>query len=101
VVCVDEEVAPVVRRIEKRFRDLSVDVRGERVIRYIVRQLCLGRHIDGIMSDAYLLTHTSEVARAQILQNPAVIKAIEQEISQQFATFRSATKSAGCDSETG
>jgi hypothetical protein len=94
---VGEEVAPVVRRIESRFRDLAVDVRGERVIRYIVKQLFLGRHIDDIMGDAYLLAHTSEVGRAQILQNPAVIGAIEQEISQQFASYRSATKSTAGD----
>ncbi len=94
-----EDVAPVARRIEQRFRDLSVDVRGERVIRYIVRQVCLGRHVDDVMSDGYLLEHTSEVGRAQILQNPAVIKAIEHEISEQFATYRSATKSGGSECE--
>jgi hypothetical protein len=98
VVVVTDEVAPVVSGIQKRFRDLSVDVRGERVIRYIVKQLCLGRHIDDILSDSYLMAHTTEVARAQILQSPAVIKAIEQEIAHQFATYRSATNPAGVDS---
>ena len=86
-----DDVEPVVRGIQKRFRDLSVDVREERVIRYIVKQLGLERHIDDIMSDPYLTAHTSEVERAQILQNPAVIRAIEEEIQHQFATYRSVT----------
>jgi hypothetical protein len=89
-----DEVAPVVRGIQKRFRDLSVDVRGERVIRYIVGQLGLGRHLDAIMADQYLVAHTSEEGRAQILQNPAVIRAIEEEMRRQFATYRSATHAA-------
>lgn len=84
---------PVVRGIQKRFRDLSVDVREERVIRYIVKQLRLGRHLDAIMDDQYLTVHTSTVERAQILQNPAVIRAIEEEIRRQFASYRSVTSS--------
>jgi hypothetical protein len=92
-----DEVTPVVRGIQKRFRDLSIDVREERVIRYIVSQLCLGRHLDSIMSDSYLVTHTTEASRAQILQNPKVIRAIEHEIASQFATFRAATGSTSTD----
>jgi hypothetical protein len=94
-----DDVTPVVRGIQKRFRDLSVDVREERVIRYLVKQLCLGRHVDEIMEDPYLRTHTSEAGRAQILQNPAVIKAIEREIERQFATYREATWCAESDRE--
>lgn len=87
-----DDVEPVVRGIQKRFRDLSVDVREERVIRYIVRQLRLGRHIDSILADHYLLTHSSAEIRAQIVQNPAVIRAIEEEIRRQFASYRPAQK---------
>lgn len=86
-----DDVEPVVRGIQKRFRDLSVDVREERVIRYIAKQLRMGRHVDSILSDAYLASHTSAVERAQILQNPAVIRAIEEEIQRQFASYRSVT----------
>ncbi len=87
-----DDLDPVVRGIQKRFRDLSVDVREERFLRYIVNQLRLGRHIDEIMADSYMTDRTSEVRRAQILQNPAVIKAIEEEIAREFASYRSATQ---------
>ena len=86
-----DEVEPVVRGIQKRFRDLSVDVREERVIRYIVGQVRSGRRIDTVMADEYLTTHASAVERAQMLENPAVIKAIEEEIQQQFASYRMVT----------
>lgn len=88
----NKEVEPIVRSIEKRFRDLSVSVREERVIRYIVRQLQYGRDFDKILQDAYLLTHTTSIERAELLENPAVIKAIEEEIRHQFAGYRSVAR---------
>lgn len=90
-----DEVAPVVRGIQSRFRDLSVNVRGERVIRYIVKQLQYGRHIDEILEDPYLVAHTTPVERAELLENPAVIRAIEEEIRKQFAGYRSVAGSDG------
>ena len=50
-----DEAEPVVSGIQKRFRDLSVDVREERVIRYIIKQVRLGRPMDEIMADAYIV----------------------------------------------
>lgn len=94
-----DDVEPVVRGIQKRFRDLSVDVRGERVIRYIVKQVRLGRHFDAIMDDAYLVAHTSDVTRASMLQHPAVLRAIEEEIKQQFAGYSSVTGPAETSAE--
>lgn len=85
----NDPVEPVVRGIQERFRDLSVNVRGERVIRYIVKQLRLGRHLDEILDDPYLVSITTPVGRAELLQNPAVIKAIEEEIQLQFAGYSS------------
>ena len=92
-----DAVEPVVRGIQKRFRDLSVDVRGERVIRYIVKQLRSGRSVDDILADPYLVAHTSDATRAQMLQHPAVIKAIEEEIRKQFADFGLVTTSRSAD----
>lgn len=92
-----DDVEPVIRGIQKRFRDLSVDVRGERLLRYIVKQVRLGRHLDEVLRDSYMSSHTSEEERAGILQNPSVIRAIEKEISSQFADYRSATGSQAKD----
>lgn len=86
-----DDVEPVIRGIQKRFRDLSVDVREERVLRYIVKQLRLGRHVDEILQDSYMALHTSAEGRAELLQNPLVIKSIEEEIHRQFDGYSSAT----------
>ena len=78
------DIEPVVRGIQKRFRDLSVDVREERIIRYIVKQLRQGRSFDDIMADAYIVSHTSDTTRAQLVQHPAILRGIEAEIRAQF-----------------
>ena len=83
------EVEPVIRGIQKRFRDLSVDVGEERVIRYIIKQVRVGRRIDDIMADTYVVAHTSLADRNMLLQNPAVLRAIEDEVAQQFADYGS------------
>lgn len=94
-----DSMEPVVSGIQKRFRDFSVDVREERVVRYIVKQVGLGRHIDEIMADAYLVEHTSDISRATLLQNPAILKAVEDEIRQQFADYSSLKPPEAEDSE--
>lgn len=90
-----DELSPAVRRIQKRFRDFSVDVREERVIRYIAGQLRMGRRIDDIFQDSYVLAHTTEAQRSQILENPALIRAIEEEIKRQFADYACGTAESG------
>jgi len=79
--------------IPKRFRDFSVDVREERLIRYIVKQLGQGRHIDDIMNDHEIVAHSNEIQRASLMQNPTVLRAIEDEMKRQFSDYGSATAS--------
>jgi hypothetical protein len=52
--------------IPKRFRDLSADVREERLVRYVVKQLGLDRHMDDIMKDEEVVAHSSEVTRTDL-----------------------------------
>ena len=79
--------------IQERFRDLSaVSVRDERLLRYISKQVRDGRPLDAIMTDEYILTHTSEATRAQLLENPHVLRVIETEMKKQFASYDSATR---------
>ncbi|MCL5734774.1 MAG: hypothetical protein M1274_04165 [Actinobacteria bacterium] len=80
------------RPIQERFRDLSAKVVDERVLRYISKQAREGRHLDDIMSDDYVVAHTSEAKRAQLLENPDILKAIESEIEKQFADYKSITR---------
>jgi hypothetical protein len=80
------------RRIQKRFRDFSVDVREERVIVYIVRQLRKGRRYDDVMNDSYIITHTNSATRDRLLQQPQVLETIEQEMKRQFSDYSTAPR---------
>jgi hypothetical protein len=84
--------APAQRAIQERFRDLSVNVREERLLRYISKQVAEGRHLDDILTDEYIITHTTETKRAQLLENPQVLRAIGGEMKKQFADYDSATR---------
>jgi hypothetical protein len=82
-----EKSEPSARGIESRFRDLSVDVRKERLVRYIVRQVESGRHVDDILGDPYVVAHSDYFSPDRILQDPRVIKGIEEQIRRQFADY--------------
>jgi hypothetical protein len=82
---VTEKNEPPVRGIETRFRDLSADVRLERVVRYVVHQVNNGRHVNDILNDQYVVEHLDEAARNHILEHPDVIKSVEQQIRGYFA----------------
>jgi len=83
---------PSPRAIQERFRDLSVNVRDERLLRYISKQVGEGRRLDDILTDQYIITHTTETKRAQLLENPHILRAIEGEIKKQFADYDSVTR---------
>ena len=76
-----------VRGIEHRFRDLTADVREERLVRYVIHQIDCGRHVEDIVNDAYVTEHLDVVARERILEHAEVIKALEQRIRRQFAGY--------------
>ncbi len=87
-----EQSAASAAGVRDRFHDLSVNERDERLIRYIVKQLGQGRNLDAILADAYMAQHASEAKRADLLQNPRVIRAVQEEIKKQFADYESGTK---------
>jgi len=73
--------------VSKRFRDLTADVREERLVRYVIRQLQLGRHLDDVLRDAYVVDHSMETTRMALLEHPEVIQALEKGLRSQFADF--------------
>jgi hypothetical protein len=80
------------RAIQERFRDLSANVRSERLIRYISKQVGEGRSLDDVMADHYIMSHTNETTRATLVQNPAVLKAVDDAMKRLFAEFESSTR---------
>ncbi len=73
--------------VRDRFHDLSANVRDERLIRYIAKQVGQGRKLDDVMSDHYIRSHANEVKRAELMQSPHVIRALEEAIKSEFAKY--------------
>jgi hypothetical protein len=95
-----DEPVPTPRAIQERFRDLSVSVRDERLLRYISKQLGGGRKLDDILADSYVTAHTSEAKRAQLFENPHVLRVLEEEIKKQFAGYDSVTRPKADDTRS-
>jgi hypothetical protein len=73
--------------IETRFRDFSADVRGERLVRYVVHQIETGRHVEDVLKDSHVAEHFDVDLAASVLEHPEVIKAIQEQIRGQFAGY--------------
>ena len=77
----------VVAGIQRLFEDLSTHVRDERVVRYLVDQLRSGRHFDEIMCDPYVVNNTSATDRAHLLENPELLRDVEDCIIAEFSDY--------------
>lgn len=67
---------------------MAVDVREERVIRYIVNELRNGRSFDAVMADPYVMNNTDASTRARIIENPQTLRSIENEIAAEFQDYQ-------------
>lgn len=81
--------------VRDRFHDLSANVRDERLIRYITKQVTQGRKLDDILNDEYMRSHANEVKRAELMQSPQVIKAVQEAIKSEFAKYGKGTRGTG------
>ena len=87
----DEAGSGGAQGIPKRFLDLSADVREERLVRYVIKQLGQGRHVDDILKDEEVMALSSETSRTELMENPDLLKAIERQLKLQFSSYSAAT----------
>lgn len=71
-------------KITDFFKELSVDVREERIINYIIRELKNGRRLTSILKDPYIKNRLNEEEVARLLENPELITTLENEINKSF-----------------
>lgn len=68
-----------------RFLDgLAADPVEDRIVEYVLREVRNGRRLADALHDPYVKNRLSEEKVAKVLENPEVISAIEQQISQAF-----------------
>ena len=83
-----DRIERVVEGIRHMLQEHAVSVTDERVIRYIVDELRKCRPFDEVMRDPYVLNRTDEPSRARLLESPAVLHGIEQQICVEFQDYQ-------------
>jgi hypothetical protein len=71
-------------RLRQFLQDLTTDPVEERVVEYLIREVHNGRSLMDAINDPYVRNRLSDEKREELLQNPQVIEALEQEIQSAF-----------------
>lgn len=85
----------VVGGVQDFFQDMSVNVREERVLRYIITELHKGRAFDSVMQDPYVINNTKSEDRVRIMENPETLRGIEDMIAKEFGEYRRSVDTGG------
>lgn len=75
-------MASINDRIKEFFEDITTDAEQERVIEYVIREVHKGRRLMEIIEDPYVRNRLNDDRRAQVLENPEIIDALDKEIRQ-------------------
>ncbi len=70
--------------IKKVLDEASINVAEERVLHYIVRELHQGRNVNTILNDPYVRNRVNEAQLDKVLDDPEVLKAVEEELNKAF-----------------
>jgi hypothetical protein len=71
-------------RLKQFLQDLTSDPVEERVVEYLIREVHNGRTLMDAIADPYVRNRLNDEKREELLQNPEVIEALEQEIHSAF-----------------
>jgi hypothetical protein len=71
-------------RIKQLFQDMATDPVEERVIEYVIREVHNGRRLMEVINDPYVRNRLSDEKVQNVLENPEVVDALEQEIKSAF-----------------
>lgn len=75
-------MATINERIKSLFDDMAIDVVEERVVEYVIREVHNGRRLMEVIEDPFVRNRLSEAKRAEVLENPEIATALEQEIRE-------------------
>jgi hypothetical protein len=79
-------VATIAERIQEFLNDIAIDAVEERVVEYIIREVRNGRRLTDALQDPYVKNRLSEERLAKVLENPEIVSALEEQISESFKT---------------
>lgn len=70
--------------VRKFLEDLSEDIAEDRVVHYLIREVGDGRKVSEVLHDPFVRNRLSEERIAHVLENPAVLDAVEHEIVSSY-----------------
>lgn len=71
-------------RIKQLFEEMASDPVEERVVEYVIREVHNGRRLMDVINDPYVRNRLSDQKVQNVLENPEVVDALEQEIQTAF-----------------
>lgn len=83
-----DRIDRVVVGVQHLFEALSTHVRDDRVVRYLIDQLRKGRDFDEILHDPYVVNNSTTTDRAHLLENPEILRDIEDCIVAEFGDYK-------------
>lgn len=74
----------IAERIKALLDDLATDEAEERVVEYVIREVNNGRRLSEVLRDPFVRNRLSQERIDRVLENPEVVGALEQQISDSF-----------------
>ena len=74
----------IAERIKALLDDLATDEAEERVVEYVIREVNNGRRLSEVLADPFVRNRLSQERIDHVLENPEVVGALEQQISDSF-----------------
>ena len=71
-------------RIKQLFQEMAADPVEERVVEYVIREVRNGRRLMDVINDPFVRNRLSDEKVQNVLENPEVVDALEQEIKSAF-----------------
>jgi hypothetical protein len=72
------------RLIDQLVKDLSQDIAGQRVLKYIVKELHKKRDLPDILNDSYVKNRISDERADELIADPEIIQAVEEGLKLTF-----------------
>lgn len=72
------------RLVDQLVSDLSEDIAGERVLKYIVKELHKKRDLSDILKDPYVKNRISDERAEELVSSPEIISAVEEGLKAAF-----------------
>ena len=77
-------MATIAERVKALLDELATDGAQERVVEYVIREVNNGRRLSEVLHDPYVRNRLSEERIQHVMENPEVVIALEEQISESF-----------------